>query len=317
MLALAALTCCTDAHSEEEAEVEAILAHKYNAVDVRGSRQSAAAHSQDRLYYLIKWLGTPGDQSWEAEVRGHKDIQLLTLQEDAVDADDLVLRYWTEQQGYNNDEAQSRVNAMRSKGSKVTAEERRMAFASENDLERQEASRRSSPPKRSARQEASPRKSRRTAPSSADSRSDTAAHTPQGAVSNDTESTDADSLSNTTTTTSIIMNLSPSIPTSLLHPLTAEDEQLLGLHDESISSAERQARKEFGLIRDWDPYVDRIETLERTSHGHLMVYIVFQGGIQLKIDSRLANRRCPQTLLAFYEKHLRFHTRRAAKAQEP
>ena len=33
MLALAALTCCTDAHSEEEAEVETILAHKYNAVD--------------------------------------------------------------------------------------------------------------------------------------------------------------------------------------------------------------------------------------------------------------------------------------------
>lgn len=32
---------------------------------------AAAAHSQDRLYYLIKWLGTPGDQSWEAEVRGH------------------------------------------------------------------------------------------------------------------------------------------------------------------------------------------------------------------------------------------------------
>ena len=71
----------------EDAAVEAIVLHRYNA-------------GQDRVEYLIQWQdATDGAAfSWEPE-------------ENAVDADELVYRYWREKRGADHAAAREYVEA--------------------------------------------------------------------------------------------------------------------------------------------------------------------------------------------------------------
>lgn len=66
----------------------------------------------------------------------------------------------------------------------------------------------------------------------------------------------------------------------------------------------RGARATYDALDDWDAWVARVERIERHSPDSLAVHLAFKDGVRLVYPASVANRRCPQALLAFYERHV-------------
>lgn len=58
--------------------------------------------------------------------------------------------------------------------------------------------------------------------------------------------------------------------------------------------------------KDWEPQVDKIETVERNEAGTLMAYILFRNGKKSKVTMDKIYQHCPRPMLKFYEDHLKF-----------
>ncbi|KAK0543690.1 hypothetical protein OC846_006102 [Tilletia horrida] len=67
-----------------------------------------------------------------------------------------------------------------------------------------------------------------------------------------------------------------------------------------------EAKRRLAAVGDWDPLVERVETVERNESGELVVFLTFNTGEQLAYQSDVCRTRCPQALIKFYEQHLRF-----------
>jgi len=57
---------------------------------------------------------------------------------------------------------------------------------------------------------------------------------------------------------------------------------------------------------DWEPLVEKIETVEKDTTGQLVAYVVFKNGKKTKVGMDKIYRHCPRPMLNFYENHLRF-----------
>ncbi|KAK0533763.1 hypothetical protein OC834_001387 [Tilletia horrida] len=79
---------------------------------------------------------------------------------------------------------------------------------------------------------------------------------------------------------------------------------------------EELAKRRLASVGDWDPLVERVETVERNESGELVVFLTFNTGEQLAYQSEVCRTRCPQALIRFYEKHLRFRDTSAANGAE-
>lgn len=79
---------------------------------------------------------------------------------------------------------------------------------------------------------------------------------------------------------------------------------------------EESAKRRLANVGDWDPLVERVETVERNESGDLVVFLTFNTGEQLAYQSEVCRTRCPQALIKFYEKHLRFRDTATAAAME-
>ncbi|KAE8267005.1 hypothetical protein A4X09_0g5344 [Tilletia walkeri] len=74
------------------------------------------------------------------------------------------------------------------------------------------------------------------------------------------------------------------------------------------------AKRRLASVGDWDPLVETVETVERNENGELVVFLTFNTGEQLAYQSEVCRTRCPQALIKFYERHLRFRDTGAAAA---
>ncbi|KAJ9624357.1 hypothetical protein H2204_010810 [Knufia peltigerae] len=59
--------------------------------------------------------------------------------------------------------------------------------------------------------------------------------------------------------------------------------------------------------KDWEPQVDKIETVERNEAGTLVAYILFKNGKKSKVTMDKVYQHCPIPMLRFYEDHLKFN----------
>ena len=57
---------------------------------------------------------------------------------------------------------------------------------------------------------------------------------------------------------------------------------------------------------DWEPLVNRIDTVEKDETGQLLAYIMFNNGKKTKVSMDKVYRHCPRPMLKFYENHLKF-----------
>lgn len=71
-----------------------------------------------------------------------------------------------------------------------------------------------------------------------------------------------------------------------------------------MSRAEVQARDKYDAMPSWDSQVSHIDALERDKSDALVAWVVFNDGNRLFYPTAVANQRCPQALLAFYERHV-------------
>ena len=56
--------------------------------------------------------------------------------------------------------------------------------------------------------------------------------------------------------------------------------------------------------QDWEPYVTKVDTVERDESGKLMVYLEFKNGKHTKVSMDMIYKHCPRPMLRFYESHL-------------
>ncbi|CAG8526819.1 943_t:CDS:2 [Paraglomus occultum] len=76
----------------------------------------------------------------------------------------------------------------------------------------------------------------------------------------------------------------------------------IDLSDEGIDTDDDFPPSYWG---SWEEEVENIETVEKTNEG-LFVYLHWKNGQRTVHDSREVNEKCPQKVISFYEKHLRF-----------
>jgi hypothetical protein len=55
---------------------------------------------------------------------------------------------------------------------------------------------------------------------------------------------------------------------------------------------------------NWDPEIDKIETVHRDEEGILQFLLRFNNGRKKELSNSQARMRCPQALLDFYEANL-------------
>ncbi|KAE8235205.1 hypothetical protein A4X13_0g9578 [Tilletia indica] len=79
-------------------------------------------------------------------------------------------------------------------------------------------------------------------------------------------------------------------------------------------SKEDLAKRRLAGVGEWDPLVETVETVERKENGELVVFLTFITGEQVAYQSEVCRTRCPQALIKFYERHLRFRDTTAAAA---
>ncbi|KAL7422410.1 hypothetical protein Q5752_003056 [Cryptotrichosporon argae] len=59
-------------------------------------------------------------------------------------------------------------------------------------------------------------------------------------------------------------------------------------------------------VKDWEPLVASIDTIERGEDGKLVVYLEMKGGEKVMQPAEVVNMRCPQKMIAFYESRLKW-----------
>ncbi|GMK55883.1 hypothetical protein CspeluHIS016_0209390 [Cutaneotrichosporon spelunceum] len=59
-------------------------------------------------------------------------------------------------------------------------------------------------------------------------------------------------------------------------------------------------------IPDWEPLVKQVDTMERGSNGKLAVFLTMKSGERFAQTTDVVYKRCPQTMLRFYEKYLKW-----------
>ncbi len=57
---------------------------------------------------------------------------------------------------------------------------------------------------------------------------------------------------------------------------------------------------------DWEPLVDKVETIERQEGGQLMAFVLFTNGKRSRVSMEMIYRHCPRPMSKFYEEHLKF-----------
>jgi len=62
----------------------------------------------------------------------------------------------------------------------------------------------------------------------------------------------------------------------------------------------------YAKTKDWSAIVKRIDTVESTDDGPLMVYLTTRDGLKGIVDSKVMRRKAPELLIEFYENHLRW-----------
>lgn len=75
------------------------------------------------------------------------------------------------------------------------------------------------------------------------------------------------------------------------------------LHD---PEAEEKARTKYERMKNWDDVVVKVHTIERSDDGELLAFLDFEDGWTLIYPTAIANKKCPQKLLRFYEENLKF-----------
>ncbi|KAJ3163317.1 hypothetical protein HDU88_006416 [Geranomyces variabilis] len=62
-----------------------------------------------------------------------------------------------------------------------------------------------------------------------------------------------------------------------------------------------------GSLSSWDPLVQEIENVDEGERkGELRVYIRWKNGTRSEESALIANKKCPQAIIKFYESHIRF-----------
>ncbi|KAJ9086870.1 hypothetical protein DSO57_1039107 [Entomophthora muscae] len=59
-------------------------------------------------------------------------------------------------------------------------------------------------------------------------------------------------------------------------------------------------------LEDWESEVVEVETVERNAKGELTIYLIWKNGCHTAHPSTLANVKCPQKIIEFYQNHLKF-----------
>lgn len=57
---------------------------------------------------------------------------------------------------------------------------------------------------------------------------------------------------------------------------------------------------------DWEPFVVRVDAVEKDDAGQLLAYILFKNNKKTKVSMDKVYRHCPRPMLRFYEEHLKF-----------
>ncbi|EXJ95495.1 hypothetical protein A1O1_00617 [Capronia coronata CBS 617.96] len=74
----------------------------------------------------------------------------------------------------------------------------------------------------------------------------------------------------------------------------------------STASSSEEAGSWLPRKEDWEPEVQRIDTVEKTDSGQLTAFILFTNGKKTKVSMDKVYRHCPRPMLKFYEEHLKF-----------
>jgi len=63
----------------------------------------------------------------------------------------------------------------------------------------------------------------------------------------------------------------------------------------------------------WEDLIETIDTVEKDMSGDMTLYFTLKSGERIREKADICKKRCPQKLIAFFEKHLRW---REAEVEE-
>lgn len=75
---------------------------------------------------------------------------------------------------------------------------------------------------------------------------------------------------------------------------------------DDMPEGEKDARVRYDALPHWDPIAQKITSMSMV-HGTLHGHILFADGTTLMYPHTVLNERCPQAMLLFYERHVRFY----------
>ncbi|WVQ79703.1 hypothetical protein IAT38_001803 [Cryptococcus sp. DSM 104549] len=80
---------------------------------------------------------------------------------------------------------------------------------------------------------------------------------------------------------------------------------------ESESSMEPESTHEdswekYDKVSNWEPVVRSVDSVEAAAGSSLDVWMTMQGGEKIRVSNSIANKRCPQKMIKFYEEHLKW-----------
>ncbi|KAE8227636.1 hypothetical protein CF326_g7463 [Tilletia indica] len=281
-----------DDDDQDEYEIEAVRDHKYVG---KGARR--------QIHYLIKWKGYPeSDNTWEPE-------------ENTENSKDAVDEYWKHHEGEPKADTKGKkrratedakpptksapTSNKRARAEKEEDEDDEIEILEPSEAKSYRASAAAPTTSRSSGRAsmsvtASGRISRPNASSSATSASayDSVLDPNKPRPWNAAELASYDGV--------------PPSRSALASGTTSG--RAVGATSEELEAErkERELRKEYAKIKDWDKIVDRVDTLERSEGDGYLAFLLFRSGDRLCYPSVLANKRCPQRMLEFYEAHIRF-----------
>ncbi|CAD6982649.1 unnamed protein product [Tilletia controversa] len=293
-----------DDEEQDEYEIEAVRDHKYTGKAPRR-----------RLQYLIKWKGYPeSDNTWEPE-------------ENTENSKDAVDEYWNNNEHGELPKGRKRRAADDPKPASKPATSNKRARADKEDDEDDEIELIEAPDSKSRSSAAAASTAKAPTTTAASSRTSNRASvsvTASGRVSRPTAAA-ASSAASTTSASQYDSVLDPNKPrpwnaaelasydgappsraASLASLANARAAASATAEELEIERMERDQRKKYAGIKDWDRIVERVDTLERSEGDGYLAFLLFKNGDRLCYPSVLANKRCPQRMLEFYEAHIRF-----------
>lgn len=192
---------------------------------------------------------------------------LRLTQEHSIDAEDMVFKYWTERQAMSSEEAMQRIRRMQAKAARYDPAPDSVTSALGPPSPPQSSSAASSPQSSNVSARTQ-RATRRQASISSGTRSPVARESP-------------------------------------LRQATPKRRRKNVLGASSARGA-ADPRATYDALEDWEPFVDEIVRVERDASSTLCVHLAFKDGARLVYPTSVVRARCPQALLAFYERHAAF-----------